>query len=88
MSKPKKLTVMELKELEPKLEVYELNKYSKYIVMIEKSSLLTPEQANYVANTKAREIMKVLAAHQIPCAILIGVGSDVRFIELEKTNGQ
>lgn len=85
--KAKKLTVMEIKNIEPKANVYELNPYSRYIVMIPKSHLLPPPQANQIALDNGREIMKVMAAQRIPCAVLIGINEDVKFIELQDKKG-
>lgn len=77
--KEHKITVKEIKEIEPKADIYELNKYSKYLVMIKKSSLVG---GNAAANQKAKIIASAIKALNIPCIILIGVDEDVKFMEL------
>lgn len=75
----KKLTLKEIRAIEPKAELYELNQYCKYIVMIPRSTIALHQ--NVEIEAKAREVMRVFAALKIPCAILVGT-EDVKFIEL------
>lgn len=75
----KKITVKEIKEIEPKAEVYELNKQCKYIVMIKKSPLAGGDM---VAKQKASVIMNCLSQMEIPAMVLIGVDDDVQFMEI------
>lgn len=79
MKENKKLKVAQIKEIQPKADVYELNKFSRYIVMIEKSQIIGGNQG---IMSSAQEIMKVMAAHGLPCAILLGVDDGVKFFEL------
>lgn len=80
--KTNKLTVREIKEIEPKSEVYEINKYAKVIVLLKKS--LIPE-ANILLPEKAKRIMQVFARAGVEPIILIGVDDDVKFYELGET---
>lgn len=75
----KKITVKEIKEIEPKSEIYELNKFSKYIVMVKKSTLAGGDN---VAAQKAKVIMECLKQMNIPSIVLIGVDDDVKFMEI------
>ena len=77
--KPKKITVKEIKEIEPKAEVYELSPYSKYLVTVRKSEL---DIGGKIATQKAQLIMKVMSQAEVPCVVLIGVNDDVKFMEL------
>jgi hypothetical protein len=77
----KKLTVKEIKELQPLAEVYELSKYRKYIVLVQKSPLIAMDSVT--TETKARELGRVLQSAGVPCYMLIGIDSkDVRFLEI------
>lgn len=80
--KPKKLSVVEIQKLEPRSETYELNSHCKYLIMIPKSNLVGGQQAAY---ENAREIMQVMKAYKLPCAILMGVDEQVKFFELGMT---
>lgn len=77
--KPKKITVSEIKEIEPKADVYELSPYSKYLVMISKSEL---DIGGKIAQQKAAVIMQVMSQAEIPCVVLIGVSDDVKIMEI------
>lgn len=77
----KKLTVKQIQELHPKSELYELNPYSKYIVMLKKSNIIT--QQNEDLMRKGQELVRIFAAHSIPCAIFVGSLDDVQIVELQ-----
>lgn len=76
----KRLKLTEIRAIEPKADVYELNKYCKYIIMIKKSNIIT--QQNIELMQKGREIMRIFAAFEIPCAIFVGSLDDVQIVEL------
>lgn len=78
--KPKKLTPMEIKKIEPRAEIYEMNSHCKYLVMIPKSNLVGGQAAAY---ENAKEIMKVMAAYKLPCAVLMGIDDQVKFFSLD-----
>lgn len=77
----KKLTVRMIQELHPKSEVYELNSYSKYIIMLKKSNIIT--QQNEDLMRKGQELLRIFVAHNIPCAIFVGSLDDVQIVELQ-----
>jgi hypothetical protein len=81
MQKQKKITVKEIKEIDPKADVYELSPYSRYMIMVKKSSLLDSSGKD-TSMEKAKVIMNLMTQLQIPCAVLIGVSDDVKFLEL------
>jgi hypothetical protein len=77
--KIKKLTVREIREIEPKSELFEIQPYHKIIVMLKKS--IIPE-ANQLLPEKAKVIMQAFAKRGIEPVILIGVDDDVKFYEI------
>lgn len=77
-----KITVKEIKEIEPKADIYELSKHCRYFITVKKSLLVG---GNDTAMSKAKIIMQMMSQLDIPCAIMIGVDEDVKFMEL--TNG-
>lgn len=77
----KRLKLTEIKAIEPKAELYELNKYSKYIIIVPKSNLLLNQ--NIEKYDAGKQIMRIMAAFQIPCAIFVGSTDDIRIIELQ-----
>lgn len=81
----KKLTVKMIEELHPKAEVYELNSFCKYIIMLKKSSIITQQNEDLMA--KGRELIRIFAAHNIPCAIFIGSLDDIQIVELQGVKG-
>lgn len=83
MAKPKEkklLTVKELKEVEPKLDVYEFSPYKKYVVVIKKSPLIGIPQSR--ALQTAKEVARVMQAAHIPCQMIVGIDDEVKFLEL------
>jgi hypothetical protein len=83
--KLKATTVRDIKAIEPKAEVYEINKHSKYLVMIKKSLLVG---GNELAHAKAKEVFKAFAAHGIAPIMIVGVDDDVKFYELGEIKKQ
>lgn len=79
--KTKKLTVKEVREQAPLAEVYELNPYCKYIVMLKKSKIALDQNAELM--NRGQHLMRIFAAHGIPCAIFIGSLDDVQIVELK-----
>lgn len=75
-----KLTVKELQEITPLLDVFELNPHGKYLVRIKKSALVVDPN---MYKQKAGIIAKLFDSVGIPCLILIG-GDDVEFFELKE----
>ena len=80
MQKQKKLTVKEIKELEPKADVYELNQYTKYLVTVRKSEL---DIGGKIAHQQAEIVLKTLQQAGVNAVILIGMNDDVKFMEIE-----
>lgn len=78
MKKTKPITVKEIKVIEPKADIYELNKYCKYLCMIKKSNLAG---GNKEAEAKASIVLQTMTQAGISCIILIGVDDDVKFME-------
>lgn len=76
----KKLTVKEIREIEPKTNVYELDSHCKYIINIEKSSIALNQNADLMS--QAQNIMKIMKAYNLPCAIMIGA-DNIKFLELK-----
>lgn len=82
MAKPiKRLKLTEIREIAPVADVYELNQFCKYIVMLKKSPIAL--QQNVDLMQKGKEIMRIFAAFNIPCAIFIGSLNDVQIVELK-----
>lgn len=82
--KAKTLTVKEVKELAPLSEVYELSKFSKYLVTVAKPILGHGDKTPYeLAHARATAVAEALKAQGIPCVVLIGVTDDVKFLELK-----
>ena len=77
--KQSKITVKEIREIEPSADIYELSPYSRYLVTVRKSEF---DIGGVVAQQKARVIMQTLSQAQIPCVVLIGMNDDVKFMEL------
>jgi hypothetical protein len=83
MAKPKekkKLTVKEIKELEPKAEVYELSPFRKYIIVVKKPSIVGIDPAR--SYQTAKELARILVAMGISCQLLVNVDDDVKFLEI------
>lgn len=81
MAKEKKrLTVKEIQVLEPKAEIYELSPYRTYIITIKKPSIIGIDQSR--AMQTAKELARILVAHNIKCAMLVNIDDDVKFLEI------
>lgn len=77
-----KLNVKQLKEIEPKLDVYEFSPYKKYVVVIKKSPLVGIDSNR--AMLTAKEVARVMIAANIPCQMVVGVDDEVQFFELSE----
>lgn len=75
------LTVGEIQKLQPLAEIYELNKYRNYIVVIKKSSIIGIDQTR--TKRTAVEVARVLQAAGIKCQMIVGVDDTVEFLELK-----
>lgn len=80
-TKKKKLTVTEIKAIEPKADVYELNQYCKYMVMIKKSEIALHQNADLME--RAKHIMHIMKAYSLPCAVIVGASDDIQIFELK-----
>jgi hypothetical protein len=78
--KQKKLTVMEIKAMEPKAEIYELSPYCKYIVLVKRSQI---EGAGRFAIETARHITQRFHELKIPCIVLANIDNEVEFLEIK-----
>lgn len=77
----KRLSVKELKEITPLLDVYELSPYRKYIVAIKKPSIIGMDQGQSMMI--AREVAKIMMATKIPVQIICNIDfNDVKFFEV------
>jgi ABC-type enterochelin transport system ATPase subunit len=77
----KRLTVKELKEITPLVDVYELSPYRKYIVAIKKPSIIGMDQGQSMMI--AREVAKIMMAMKIPVQIIANIDfNDVKFFEV------
>lgn len=75
------LTVSEIQKLQPLAEVYELNKYRNYIIVVKKSSIIGIDQTR--TRRTAMEVARVLQASGIKCQMIVGVDDTVEFLELK-----
>lgn len=76
----KSLTVKELKELAPLSEVYEMNKYAKYLVFVEKGDLAGSYELAY---QKAAQVVAAMKKLGMTCIVIIGKSDDVKIMEME-----
>lgn len=77
----KRLTVKELKEVTPLLDVQELSPYRKYVVAIRKPSIIGIDQNQSMRI--AREVANIMSAMNIPVYILANIDfNDVKFFEV------
>lgn len=77
----KRLKLTEIREISPVADVYELHPNCKYIVMIKKSAIALHQNADLMA--KGKEIIRIMAAFNIPAAIFVGSLDDIQIIELK-----
>lgn len=75
-------TVQEIKQLQPLADVYELNKFRTYFVIIRKSSIIGIDRSR--AEATAREVARTLIASGIKCYIIAGVDDEIKFLEVNK----
>lgn len=77
----KRLSVKELKEITPLLDVYELSPYRKYIVAIKKPSIIGMDQGQSIRI--AKEVANIMQAMHIPVYIMANIDfNDVKFFEV------
>lgn len=82
MAKPvKRLKLTEIREIAPVADVYELHPNCKYLVFLKKSAIALDQNADLMQ--KGKEIMRIMAAFQIPCAIFVGSLENVQIVELK-----
>lgn len=81
MKKGKKLTIKELKEITPLVDVMELSQWKKYIVVVRKPSIIGVTNLN--AEITAREVARCLNAHGIKATMIVNIDlADVKFLEV------
>lgn len=82
MAKPiKRLKLTEIREIAPVADIYELHQNCRYLVFLKKSAIALDQNADLMQ--KGKEIMRIMAAFQIPCAIFVGSLADVQIVELK-----
>lgn len=74
------LTVKDITELQPLAEVYELNQFRKYIIVVKKSSIIGLDPTR--TRQTAEHIARVLIGANIKCHMIVGIEDDVKFLEI------
>lgn len=81
--KPKQLTVEEIKAIEPLADVYQFNKFNRYIVMVKRSNLVDPEKARYITSERAKMVYAAFQRLQIPVVVLVGADEFLTIFEVK-----
>lgn len=79
--KPKKITVEEVKAIEPRADCYEFNIHSRYIVVIKKSLLAGGDQ---LTKQRAQVVYEAFQTAKIPALILIGADEYLSIFEIKQ----
>lgn len=75
-----KLSVKAITELQPLAEVYELNQFRKYIIVVKKSSIIGMDPSR--TRQTAEHVARILIDGGIKCHMIVGVEDDVKFLEI------
>lgn len=78
-AKQKVVTVLEIKEIDPLIEVYQLSPHYSYIITIEKSNLVGGAER---ATQKAQSVLKMCNAAGIPAFVMVA-DKDIKFYGFE-----
>lgn len=79
------ITVEELQEIAPLSSTYALNKYDRYLVVIQKPKIGSAEKNPYeLAYERAKAVAALLRKIEVKHVIMIGNPDDLKFLEFKE----